>query len=340
MSDWPLWQNVVVFALAAVVITIFGFRLAGVADRLADRTGLGEAITGAVLLGAATSLPGITTSITAALAGRASLAISNAMGGIAAQTAFLAIADFAYRRVNLEHAAASVPNLIHGTLVIVLLAGVLLAGTGPNVSLFGIHPITPLLALGYLGGVRLARRSHAKPAWLPRRTKETFPDIPAPGSHLESLLGLWLRFAGLATVLVGSGWLVAKTGAGVATQTGLSDSVVGGLFTAVATSTPELVTTVAAVRRGALTLAVGGILGGNAFDVMFAVAADVAYTSGSIYHAVAPREWFLTTLSIVMIGVIVMGMLYREKRGVVGIGFESALVLLLYTAGLLVVSFG
>lgn len=39
----------------------------------------------------------------------------------------------------------------------------------------------------------------------------------------------------------------------------------------------------AAVRRGALTLAVGDILGGNCFDVLFISGSDVAYREGSIY---------------------------------------------------------
>ena len=74
---------------------------------LADETGLGEAIFGAVLLGSATSIAGITTSVTAAVNALPSLAISNAIGGIAAQTVFLAVADITYRPANLEHAAAS-----------------------------------------------------------------------------------------------------------------------------------------------------------------------------------------------------------------------------------------
>ena len=57
---------------------------------VADRTGLGEAVVGGVLLGAATSFSGTIVSLTAALDGRASLAFSNGIGGIAAQTAFKA----------------------------------------------------------------------------------------------------------------------------------------------------------------------------------------------------------------------------------------------------------
>lgn len=87
-----------------------------VADRLADKTGLGEAVVGALFLGGSTSLPGIVTSVTTAAGGHAELAISNAWGGIAAQTAFLGLADIVYPKANLEHAAASAANLSQGTL--------------------------------------------------------------------------------------------------------------------------------------------------------------------------------------------------------------------------------
>ena len=97
---------IIVFLAATFVVTLAGIRIISTADRLADRTGLGEAVFGGVLLGASTSLSGIVTSLTAASAGLASLAVSNAVGGIAAQTAFLVIADLIYKRVNLEHAAA------------------------------------------------------------------------------------------------------------------------------------------------------------------------------------------------------------------------------------------
>src|SRR5690606_3421702 len=71
------------FLATAAVIGVVGTRLARIVDELADRTGLGEAIAGAVLLGLATSLSGIVLSVSAAWAGRPELAMSNALGGIA-----------------------------------------------------------------------------------------------------------------------------------------------------------------------------------------------------------------------------------------------------------------
>jgi len=75
-------MTVLLFGSGALVIAVAGARLAAIADRLSDLTGLGEAVFGAVLLGATTSLPETVVSITTALAGRADLAVGNAVGGL------------------------------------------------------------------------------------------------------------------------------------------------------------------------------------------------------------------------------------------------------------------
>jgi cation:H+ antiporter len=83
-------------------------------------------------------------------------------------------------------------------------------------------------------------------------------------------------------------------------------------------------------RRGALNLALGDTIGANSFKVLFLAAADMAYRGGSIYHAFTPENAFTAVLAILMTGVLLLGMLRRQRRGVAGIGFESALVLALY----------
>ena len=117
------------FAAATVVVAVAGTRITRLADRLADETGLGEAMTGALLLGIATSLAGTVVSVSAALQGLASLAYANAIGGIAAQTAFLALADLVYRRANLEHASAELASILQAALLCLLLSLPLAAAT-------------------------------------------------------------------------------------------------------------------------------------------------------------------------------------------------------------------
>lgn len=330
LSALELRWLVCTFLLFAVVIAVSGTRLTGVADRLADRGGFGEALTGGVLLGAVTSISGTVLSVSAALAGEAELALANAYGGIAVQTVFLAIADASYRRVNLEHAAASAENILLGSLLVCLLAILLIASYTPAWSLWGVHPATPVLLLSYAYGIRLVYRARAQPMWRPEQTLETRSDIPEPGNQQQRLAPLLLSFGCLGGVLACSGWLLQIVASNLVVQSGLSALLVGALFTSLATSLPELVTTVAAVRRGALTLAFSAIIGGNAYDTLFAAFADIAYRPGSIYHAGDSQLLFWLATSILMSGVLIMGMLVREKRGVANIGFESVVVLVIY----------
>jgi len=335
-----LGATLLMFALGTLVIAVVGTALTRIADRLADATGLGEAVFGAVLLGASTSLPGVIASVFAASAGRPDLAVGNAVGGIAAQTAFLVIADLAFRRANLEHAAASVTNLINGTLLCALLALPLMAASAPTLTLWQVHPASVLLLAVYAFGLRLAAKTRDAPGWEPVATGDTVVDEPDSNAETDGKQGrLWLGFAATVVTVGVAGWLVGVSGIALVRHTGLSETLVGSLFTAVATSLPELVTAVAAVRQGALTLAVGGIIGGNTFDVLFLFFADVAYRDGSIYHAIGPQPLFVISLTILLTATLLLGLIRRERCGVANIGFESVAVLGLYFTGLAILVF-
>jgi cation:H+ antiporter len=336
LSFVPLPWLAIAFALSGAVILLAGTKLARRADRIADQTGIGEALAGAVFLGATTSLPGTIVSMVSAGFGHTELAISNAIGGIAAQTAFLGIADIAYRRANLEHAAASFTNLTQGALLVVLLAIPLVATSTPSLTVLEVSPATLALVGAYVFGVRLSAKARAEPMWRPRDTAETEVDVPEeppsrPGWRSWLVLGL------LGACAAAGGFALAETAVEISRKTGLSESAIGAIFTAVTTSLPELVTSIAAVRQGALTLAVGGIIGGNAFDVLFLAFADVAYRGGSIYHAMTEHHVFMIALSIVMTGTLLLGLLRRETYGIGGIGFESALILALYGGAVVII---
>lgn len=327
-----LGAALVVFAVASVAILIAGTRLSAVADRLADRTGLGEALFGGIFLGAVTSLPGVVTSVTAAWRGLPELALSNALGGIAAQTAFLGIADLAHRGVNLEHAAASSSNLMQTALLLVLLGLAAVALAEPGYALAGVHPLSVGIVVAYGAGLAWTRAAHEAPMWRPRRTPETRPDTPDEPPLRRGNLALWASLTGLGAVVAVAGHADALAGEAIARRSGLSETAVGGLLTSVSTSLPELVTTLAAVRRGALTLAVGGIVGGNGFDVLFLSLADVAYREGSIYAAASGSVSLLVAGALVMNAVLLLGLLRREKHGPGNIGVESTGILVCWLA--------
>ena len=320
------------FVAAAAVVFAASIRMTHLADAIADRAGFGEALVGGVLLGGATSLSGLTVSVSAALGGDASLAFANGVGGIAAQTAFLVAADLAFRRANLEHAAAEPVGLFQAALLLILLSLPVLAFASPGWSPLGVHPVSVLMFVTYLMGLRYARQVQENPMWRPVRTPATRDDTPEDDPGEDGLAGPILAFAALALALAASGWVIAGTASVLSARLGLSSSLVGSLGTAVVTSLPELVTTLTAVRRGALQLAVGGIVGGNTFDTLFLVASDAAYREGSLYHALSASDFYWLATGLVMTAVLLAGLILRQRDGPGRIGVESVAILGLYLA--------
>jgi len=328
-----LTTNLLVFVVAAGLIGGGGVLLTRRAEEIAKITGLGDLLTGAILIGAVTSLSGSIMSVSATWNGDASLAVSNAVGGIAVQTTFLAIADMTYRRANLEHAAASEPNLLQGVVLVGLLALPLFAMALPGLGSHGIHPVSVLIVAGYVLGLRLTRGAERAPMWQPRLTSETPPEKAADETPPLSVVQTWLSFIALAALVSVCGWVLSQVAPTLSAQVGMDQSLMGGIFTATATSLPELVVAVTAVRRGSLSLAVGDILGGNSYDLLILVVLDAVYRDGTIYSAVGPAEMAWVVLSIVLVSTLMLGLLRRQKHGVGNVGFETVLMLALYAGG-------
>lgn len=88
----PAW---LIFAVASAAVVVAGVRLARDGDVIAERTGLGGAWVGAILLAAATSLPELTTDIFAVRQGQVSLAVGDLFGSSMVNMLILAVADLA-----------------------------------------------------------------------------------------------------------------------------------------------------------------------------------------------------------------------------------------------------
>jgi cation:H+ antiporter len=329
---WPVGPSVAVFAVAGLVTIIGSVRLVALGDALADRTGWGEAVFGVVFFGVATGLSGIVMTAVTAATGHPDLGYSNAVGGIAAQTTAVAVADAFYRSVNLEHAAASLSNLLFGCLLIALLALTLLGSFTPDVTVGGLHPVSIVIVACYLGGLRLIRTAGTRPMWNPVATTETRPDVPQEHGVLDGhgLPSLWLRFVLAGVVVASSGWAVSLAAESVVETTGLTAGFTGGVLLGIVNGLPETVTAIAAVRQGALTLAVAAVLGGNILDVITVVVGDVAYRHGSIYHAAGTDDLLITTTGLFMTTALLGGLLVRQACGWGRLGFEGVILVASY----------
>jgi cation:H+ antiporter len=94
-------------------------------------------------------------------------------------------------------------------------------------------------------------------------------EFGAPGqrSGKRWMTNIFLIAAGLALLIIGSGWLV-DSATKIAKLLGVSDLVIGLTIIAAGTSLPEVVTSVIATLRGERDIAVGNIVGSNLFNIM------------------------------------------------------------------------
>lgn len=285
---------------------------------------------GALFLGALTSVAEVATSISAALAHHPELAVNNAVGSIVAQTAFIAVADLAYRRANLEHAAAQASNLMLIALFLGLNGLLILATSTPQLVIGHVHLASVVLIVTYVYGMRLVARSGELPMWHAKETAATGDEETTRPRNSGSLPWLWCRFIGVGVVVGISGVMLAHSGIALSQLTGLSETFVGALFTGVASSMPELVTALTAVRIGAVTLAISNIVGGNAFDSVIVALADIAYTPDSIYPHAGSDLQSLLGVALLMNVVVLLGLIRRERHGLANIGLDGVLLLLMY----------
>ncbi|MEV4666120.1 cation transporter [Micromonospora echinofusca] len=338
---WPLGWSTAVFLVAGTLTVLGSIRLVTLGDTLADRTGWGEAFFGAVFFGLATSLSGIVMTAVTAATDQPQLGYSNAVGGIAAQTTAVAVADAFHRRVNLEHAAASLSNVLFGTLLIAMLALALLGTFAPDMNVAGLHPASLAMIGCYLGGLHLIRRTGASPLWQAVATTETLPDVPHAHGKLDQRTASWLwsRFVAVGLIVAVGGWAIALAAESFVVLTGLSAGFIGAILMGAVNALPETVTAVAAVRRGAPTLAIAAVLGGNSLDALNLVVGDIAYRDGSIYHTAGTEELFVTTTALFMTATLLGGLLVRQACGWGRLGFEGVLLLASYAAMTLILAF-
>ena len=167
------------------------------------------------------------------------------------------------------------------------------------------------------------------------------PEPAAPAPEWLVAMAAW-RFYGvlafLAIAIVLGGMWLSLLGDGIALPAedggfGLGQSFVGTIFLAVTTSLPELVVSVVAVRRGLFNMAVGNVLGSNIFNLVIIFAADIGLRGRSILHYASPAHLVTIGMAMMLTCVVMIGLVYRSRRSVAGLGVDVWLMVAIYVLG-------
>ena len=319
------------FIACLIIILFAGTRLARYGDAIAEKTGWGRIWVGLIFLAFITSSPELVTGVSSvALVRLPDLGLGTLLGSCMFNLSILALLDILYRPAPILSRASSrhMATAGLGILLIAFAAGGILAGeklSGLALGWVGIPSI--ILVIVYLVAMRLVfrfERNHPMPQL----------EIAPPQYAKIPTRTVCLRFILAAIAVIGAGIWLSFVGDEIATTTGWGTSFVGSLFLAIGTSLPELVVTVAAIRLGAVDLAVADILGANMLDITNVFAVDLFYTKGPVLSSASSAHLITATLVAVMSLLVIIGLRFRQNRKTFGVISWYALALIvLYILG-------
>ena len=331
-----LFQSLLFFAVSAGCVWIAGARLAYIADALADRFKLAKSLVGLLLLSLATSLPEVATTLSAALQQSRDLVLNNLFGGIALQTAILAMADF-WAKGPITNYPRKANHALEATLLVLLLSvALVVTNLGETVVVAGVGLGSVCIAVFYVGAIWLLRRYVDSSDWVPVDLPDPNPlPFPAPTGLAQARDAslIWQAAAACVAILV-FGLLLVLFAERIADQSGLGTGFVGVTLLAAATSLPELSTSIAAVRIGAYTMAISNIFGSNLIMLVLVFPADILFRDGPILQNTSPMVSLALAFGLTVTALYLIGLIVRRKPRIGRFGLDSILVLLTFLASL------
>lgn len=250
----------------AVLLLIFGFALlikgadflVDGASAIARRLGIRELVIGLTIVAFGTSMPEFVVSSLAALQNNTEIAIGNIVGSNIANTLLILGSSSLIAPLVVQSSTVrkEIPFALLSSVILFVLAndrlidGYVLSelGRGDGWVFIGFF----VIFLYYTFGMGKADQVEDEKA--------------------EKSMPIWqsaLRIvAGLAALMIG-GKLSVDGAVRIATDLGVSQTLIGLTIVAVGTSLPELFTSVIAAMRGKADIAIGNIVGSNIFNILW-----------------------------------------------------------------------
>jgi cation:H+ antiporter len=298
----------------------------GVVD-LAERTGLPKIVIGATVVSLGTTLPEAFVSVMAAYMGNPGLALGNGVGSIIADTGLIFGLTCVLAAVPVNRFILNRTGWVQvgsATLLVVIALGVLWIGDGePKLNRW----------VGFLFLVLLVLYLYITYVWA-KQGSGVLPEDEVAEHELMSVGRSWVLITGgLLLVILGARVLVPSASE-IAMRVGVPDDVIAATMVAFGTSLPELMTAIAAIRKGHPEITVGNIVGADVLNVLFVIGAAAAASPLLIpmnfYYFHFPAMLIILYSFRVFISMNREGVFYRWQ-GFWLLGVYLAYVILQYT---------
>ncbi|MBC8319618.1 MAG: calcium/sodium antiporter [Bacteroidetes bacterium] len=249
-------MSIYILFILGFVILISGAKfLIDGASSIGIKAGLSQLLVGLTIVAFGTSLPELIINVFASIHGSTGLAIGNVLGSNIMNTLLIiGIAAIIYP-IKVESSICKRDSWINliAILIVAVMANDLLVGKSENVidKLDGIILLVFFIILLYI--------LFSQPKEKINSNNGILKELPYSQSIIFIVIGgLGLFFGGK--------WIVDGASS-VANDIGVSESTIGLTLVAMATSLPELVTSIVAALKKNTDIAIGNVLGSNIFNI-------------------------------------------------------------------------
>ena len=320
-----LWFS---FFLCTLIIVYSGSKLSKYGDMIAEKVGLGKSLIGVILLASVTSLPELVTGVSAvSITNTPNIAVGDVLGSCVFNLFILAALLDAFNKPLPISARAHHGHVLSAACGILLLSLTIFVIIFPqyNVPIFWVGSSSILFVIIYLFVLNLIGSYEKKQR--ENHLQELAEDLKYSDISLRSAIS---KFTINSIMVVVAATFLPKVGAGIAISTGLGQTFVGNVFIALASSLPEVVVSIAAVRMGSVDLAIGNIFGSNIFNIFILSIDDIFFTQGPLLSYINKAHIISALSAIVMTSISIMGLTYRADKKTLLWGWDSIAMIFVF----------
>lgn len=290
--------NIILIIIGFVLLIKGADFLVDGASEIAKKFHIPEIVIGLTIVAIGTSMPELVVSVTSALEGHSDLAIGNVVGSnIANMFLILGVCSIIRPLVfKKETRLFEIPFTIFATIILFFLS---INGSGEQINIITREEGIILLVfcvLFIIYNLIMAKKGEEfdkEDRILEIRTEEN-KQVPL----WESLFGIVIGIVGLKL----GGDLVVNNAVEIAQILGISEKLISLTIVAFSTSLPELITSIAATKKGETDMAIGNILGSQLFNILLIIGVSAALTP------INYSKSYDSNIILLIVGSIVLGL--------------------------------
>ncbi|MBL7072140.1 MAG: hypothetical protein ISS26_08265 [Candidatus Omnitrophica bacterium] len=289
------------FIICVAFIIASGYKMTIYADDISKKTGLSSGIMGLLVLAFITSCPELVTTLSSiSVVDAPDLAIGDLIGANAFNIFAIAVLGVLCGKGSIMKGQGRL-NIFTISVVIIMLvvvmASIRFAGSGFDILNMSFGSI--LIGVLYSGALVFMYKSESHKA------------VQLKKSGLTA--GLMLKFIAAASIIIASGVWLARIGKNISTTYEFSEMYVGVLLIAFATTMPEFVVSLTALKKNSISMATGNLIGSNMFNIFIITILDVVLRRGSFFKYVSALNVHVSLFAIVLTAIALGAMLRKGK---------------------------